>query len=444
MTTEEFIEKAKAVHGDKYDYSKVEYVNIKTKVCIICQEHGEFWQRAESHLRRCGCFQCADDKKKETQRIWTYERCCIEAKKYQTKTQFLKGCPSAFRRAQKAGWLKEYSWFVSGHRLEGEMRKKWTYESCFAEAQKYNTKNEFREKNSSAYSIACKNGWIFDYDWLIDKRLRLITDKIDCVYAYYFKQTHTIYIGRTINKKSRDYQHIFTTDNDTVAKYAKQLKCSVPPMVILEDGLTLKEGQEKEDYWKNYYAENGYNILNKGATGLGRGSLGALGFGKWTRTACYEEAKKYSSRSEFKLANGSAYSAASKKGWLGEYVWFTELKTPKSYWTYERCYAEAQKYQTKKQFYKANDRAYRIAFENGWIKDYTWFRKPTPIVKWTYEACMGKAQTCHSKVEFETKFPGAMNVARKNNWLKDSRFLWLVKNVLQCSWQAVREADSVY
>ena len=37
------IEKAKRVHGDKYDYSKVEYVNTATKVCIICPEHGEFW-----------------------------------------------------------------------------------------------------------------------------------------------------------------------------------------------------------------------------------------------------------------------------------------------------------------------------------------------------------------------------------------------------------------
>ena len=40
LTTEEFIKKAREVHGDRYDYSKVEYVNKKTKVCIICKEHG--------------------------------------------------------------------------------------------------------------------------------------------------------------------------------------------------------------------------------------------------------------------------------------------------------------------------------------------------------------------------------------------------------------------
>lgn len=57
-TTEQFIAEAKAVHGDKYDYSKVEYVNTHTKVCIICPKHGEFWQEAKSHLQGRGCFKC--------------------------------------------------------------------------------------------------------------------------------------------------------------------------------------------------------------------------------------------------------------------------------------------------------------------------------------------------------------------------------------------------
>lgn len=42
LTTEEFIERARKIHGNKYDYSKVNYVNAKTKVCIICPIHGEF------------------------------------------------------------------------------------------------------------------------------------------------------------------------------------------------------------------------------------------------------------------------------------------------------------------------------------------------------------------------------------------------------------------
>ena len=55
-----FIEKAKKVHGDKYDYSKVEYVNAKTKVCIICPKHGEFWQTPNTHLSGKGCIHCGN------------------------------------------------------------------------------------------------------------------------------------------------------------------------------------------------------------------------------------------------------------------------------------------------------------------------------------------------------------------------------------------------
>ena len=57
-TTEQFIEDAKKVHGDKYDYSKVNYINNKTNVIIICKKHGEFSQMAGSHLAGYGCPKC--------------------------------------------------------------------------------------------------------------------------------------------------------------------------------------------------------------------------------------------------------------------------------------------------------------------------------------------------------------------------------------------------
>ena len=43
LTIEQFIEKAKEVHENKYDYSKVEYINNHTKVCIICPEQFKTW-----------------------------------------------------------------------------------------------------------------------------------------------------------------------------------------------------------------------------------------------------------------------------------------------------------------------------------------------------------------------------------------------------------------
>ena len=57
-TTEQFIADAKRIHGEKYDYSKTQYLTNREKVLIICPIHGEFWQNPKSHLRGHGCTKC--------------------------------------------------------------------------------------------------------------------------------------------------------------------------------------------------------------------------------------------------------------------------------------------------------------------------------------------------------------------------------------------------
>ena len=56
--TEDFIRKAKAVHGDKYDYSKSRYIRYLDKLTIICPTHGEFQQAPNNHLAGSGCQKC--------------------------------------------------------------------------------------------------------------------------------------------------------------------------------------------------------------------------------------------------------------------------------------------------------------------------------------------------------------------------------------------------
>lgn len=62
LTTEEFIDRAIKVHGDKYDYSQVNYINTATKVKIICSKHGEFWQAPQDHIQGKGCPKCRQSK----------------------------------------------------------------------------------------------------------------------------------------------------------------------------------------------------------------------------------------------------------------------------------------------------------------------------------------------------------------------------------------------
>lgn len=63
ICSENFIEKANKVHNHRYDYSKVNYINNREKVCIICPEHGEFWQGPYKHLTGQGCPKCGGTQK---------------------------------------------------------------------------------------------------------------------------------------------------------------------------------------------------------------------------------------------------------------------------------------------------------------------------------------------------------------------------------------------
>lgn len=60
LTTKEWIEKAQKVHGKTYNYSKSQYINTRSKIEIICPEHGEFWQEANAHIQGQGCPKCAN------------------------------------------------------------------------------------------------------------------------------------------------------------------------------------------------------------------------------------------------------------------------------------------------------------------------------------------------------------------------------------------------
>ena len=66
MTTEQFIEKAIKKHGDKFDYSKVIYVNCRIPIIVACKKHGDFTCRPEKHLAGRGCcHECHKDVLKE-------------------------------------------------------------------------------------------------------------------------------------------------------------------------------------------------------------------------------------------------------------------------------------------------------------------------------------------------------------------------------------------
>lgn len=431
---DKFIVKANTVHNGFYDYSEVGYVNSHTKVKIICPRHGVFEQEPASHLQGHGCPICADKANAERKRIWTYETCKNEAKKYKTKVEFQQGSSGAFKYAYDNGIIKDFDWLEELKKPNGY----WNRERCEEEARKYKSKGEFLKGCSAAHHAAVVNGWLDNYDWLIDKRIDIIKDKIDCVYVYVFEDTKVAYVGRTLirRQKKRDKEHIFNQEADNVARYAKEHHVPVPPMRILETNLTLEEGLDREDYWRRWYEQNGYTMLNRLATGIGKGSLGGISHGKWNRKSCFEEAKKYNSASEFGKANGSAYDAARRNGWLSDYTWFDVLWETK--WDKQACFCEAKKYKTRKDFQKGSGGAYKKAWERDWLKEYTWldYRHTKPAGYWdSYDHCYEEAKKYKNRKGFQRGSMSAYNKALKNGWLDD--YTWFDEKQKHNYWNKV-------
>lgn len=81
LSIEEFLQKAKFKHSDKYDYCLVDYINNQSKIKIICKYHGEFIQCAGSHLKGYGCKKCSGLSKKDVYKF-TDEANLIHENKY--------------------------------------------------------------------------------------------------------------------------------------------------------------------------------------------------------------------------------------------------------------------------------------------------------------------------------------------------------------------------
>ena len=71
LSKEEFEIKSRKVHGNKYEYSKVDYINNNTKVLILCSKHGEFKQIPSSHLQGNGCPKCGTESMVQLQSMTT-------------------------------------------------------------------------------------------------------------------------------------------------------------------------------------------------------------------------------------------------------------------------------------------------------------------------------------------------------------------------------------
>lgn len=313
LTTEEFIEKSKAIYGDVFNYSKVNYVNNRTKVTVICPKHGDFETIPGNFLfKKCGCPKCRESALETEVRVFLEKNniAYISEKSVRDLTGKMKGT-----QPQRVDFfLPEYCTCIecqgAQHFSPTKMRTSMSNETANGNFKKCVSNDVFKYNalNSLGFDVIYfTKSWLREQDttgWYDDKK--------------YFYNTGSL------------LKYLNSGNHATV---------------------------RTEWYDKNKYILVPFKRIVKTV---------------WNEQACREEAKKYKTRTEFARGSQTAYGYACRNKWIETYDWFTEIRHK---WTYEECYNEAMKYTLNKDFDNNSPNACAIARKRGWIKDYAWLKK---------------------------------------------------------------------
>ena len=324
MTTEEFIQKAKAVHGDKYDYSKVEYVNAYAKVCIVCPVHGDFWQRPTNHLLGRGCTKCAAEVNAAKMRIWTKEKCYEVASQYTDLYSFRTEAEAAYNAALKHHWLKDYTWLSYKIDMSTPKKKRQTY-----------TQDEIIERLRSLF------GERYSYDKVVFKNM-----KTPITLVCHEKDANGIEHGEF----SMRPDNIFSSHQECPKCYDdRRSQAQRKPVEQFIEEATKVHGGLYEYHKVNYVNTNSKVCIVCPIHGdfwqtpsnhlRGKGCPYCSGNAKkWNKETCEEEARRFEYITDFSIRASAAYNKARINGWLKDYTWLKK-RPPKT-----ADYAKDKKY----------------------------------------------------------------------------------------------------
>lgn len=297
--------------------------------------------------------------------------------------------------------------------MKRKTRDYWTKKTCTIEALKYENRSEFKKKSGGAYNSCLKNDWLHNacsHMQPIGNRFKRL------IYIYEFSD-NSVYIGLTFNIKTRDNKHK-RDKRSAVYKHIK--KTGLIPKLTYSDYIDVNKAIDIEIEKVEYYKKNGYSVLNTAKAG----SIGGNNL-KWTFENCKKEALKYISRKKFYLGNNSAYNSARKNNWLNDVCYHMNTKkvNKKGYWTKEKCADEVLKYKSKIELYKNSPGAYMYLLRNGLLNDVCInMRTKKTNGYWTKDRCFSEAVKFNTRSEFYKKSSGAYRSALCNDWLEEICF----------------------
>ena len=271
VTTELWIEKAKKVHGDKYDYSNVNYINNRIPVEIICNIHGPFFQIPYSHLAGKGCNECAKinkalHKTSNTEK-WVEKAKKIHGDKYDySKSIYTKATERINIICKKHGMFSQRA---SDH-LSGYGCPKCGYEKVSADL--LSNKENFVKKANKVYS----NKYTYDnFIYINNKTPSYVTCKKhgDFFFFFYNHITGRNFFPHCTAEQSKCAKEIndFLKANDIdiiendrsilAKKFEIDAFCKTKNIAIEYDGLYWHSEKFKDSY---YHINKSNECLNNG------------------------------------------------------------------------------------------------------------------------------------------------------------------------------------
>ena len=412
-STADFIEQARRVHGNQYDYSKVHYINGESKVIIICPKHGEFQQKPANHLHGSGCPICGQERIRQqnlkTTKWFLEQAHIVHGEKYDySKVKYIDSSTKVCIICPEHGEF----WQLPGSHLKGHGcivcravgNTKYSKEICLATAKTCNSRVEFFNKYPGMVDHAKRHGYYEECCAHMGTR----GNKKRLIYAYEFLDSHAAYIGLTFKMEVRNKRH---HKEGAVYDYARSHGIDIPKPKILTDYMEQEEASIQEGVWLQKYKDDGWIILNRFKTG----SLGGQEILDYDIAKIEESMRGYSKMDDWNKSY-SAYREYIRQHNL-DYLLdkYFPNRMVKKYDNYEECYKAYSACKSIRQVHDKFPGALASAKRHGWHKELSSLCRASNV-KWTREVLTELVSKYTTLKEFKQQNKGAYQILLKRGW----------------------------
>jgi predicted GIY-YIG superfamily endonuclease len=282
-------------------------------------------------------------------------------------------------------------------------------DKIYEEAKKYSSRKEFSDNSKGACEAARK---LKIFESVCSHMVKKGRGSKRCIYLIEFPDKIG-YVGLTNDFESRKKQHM-NYEHNVVSKHYEKTG-HIFTMTMIEDYMNENDAQIREEFWKNYYISEGYEILNVATTG----NLGGC-YIVHTFNTCKNDASLFKTRYEYHKNKRSSYESARRNGWLDDIC--QHMTTKLNSWTYEKVLELTKNYKTFDDFSKKNRGAHEWIRKQGLLDEIASVfggKKLKKMSTYTKEYCKTIASQYKLRCELKKANSMVYKVSFNNKWLHE-------------------------